>query len=34
VEGVKLIVETSLGNRNCHVSMSAAYDDSNEKLRS
>jgi dimethylglycine dehydrogenase len=33
-EGVKLSVETSLGSRSCHVSMSAAYDDSNEKLRS
>ncbi|MDA9058646.1 FAD-dependent oxidoreductase, partial [Candidatus Thioglobus sp.] len=33
-EGVKLSVETSLGSRSCHVSISAAYDDSNEKLRS
>ena len=33
-EGKALRVETSLGSRNCHVSMNAAYDNSNEKLRS
>ena len=33
-EGKKLRVETSLGSRNCHVSMKAAYDNDNKKLRS
>ena len=33
-EGKTLRVETSLGSRNCHVSMNAAYDNDNEKLRS
>ena len=34
IEGSKLRVETSLGSRNCHVSIDAAYDKANEKLRS
>jgi len=34
VEGQQLRVDTSLGSRKCHVSMKAAYDNSNEKLRS
>ena len=34
IEGSKLRVETSLGSRNCHVSVDAAYDKANEKLRS
>ena len=33
-EGKALRVETSLGSRKCHVSMKAAYDDDNKKLRS
>ena len=33
-EGKALRVETSLGSRKCHVSMNAAYDNDNEKLRS
>ena len=33
-EGLALTVDTSLGSRKCHVSMDAAYDPSNEKLRS
>jgi len=33
-EGKILRVETSLGSRKCHVSMKAAYDNDNEKLRS
>ena len=33
-EGKSLRVETSLGSRKCHVSMKAAYDDDNKKLRS
>ena len=33
-EGKALRVETSLGSRQCHVSMNAAYDNDNEKLRS
>jgi dimethylglycine dehydrogenase len=33
-EGLALTVDTSLGSRKCHVSMAAAYDPSNEKLRS
>jgi len=32
-EGLALTVDTSLGSRKCHVSMEAAYDPSNEKLR-
>ena len=34
IEGSKLRVETSLGSRNCHVSIDPAYDKTNEKLRS
>ena len=34
IKGSKLRVETSLGNRNCHVSIDPAYDKTNEKLRS
>jgi dimethylglycine dehydrogenase len=33
-EGKKLRVETSLGSRKCHVSLYAAYDNDNKKLRS
>jgi dimethylglycine dehydrogenase len=33
-EGLALTVDTSLGSRKCHVSMNAAYDSNNERLRS
>jgi dimethylglycine dehydrogenase len=32
-EGTNLTVDTSIGTRKCHVSMSASYDKDNEKLR-
>jgi len=32
-EGTNLTVDTSIGNRKCHVSISASYDKDNEKLR-
>jgi dimethylglycine dehydrogenase len=32
-EGTNLTVDTSIGTRKCHVSMSASYDKDNERLR-